>query len=152
MERLQAIEKFQADCGYDPDRIRTVVSPLLTAWYEEVRTQQEQRIEDALAELDKVGIHALTKPATAPAAKSSGSKSSIALVFHPSDETTFKDELLKRKKAHFVLTYDSGKVITTPWDAKNFQPTSDLRNNIKSKTFWRSGKAEGLVTVEAYID
>ena len=155
-QRLDAIKAFQAACGYDPVKIRTIVSPLMEKWYEEVRVIQEQCVSDTLDELKSIGLHALRPKITAgvPAATGgkTGKKLSTELIFHPTDEETFKNDLLLSKKAHFVLTYDSGAVKTTPWDAKNFDGTSNLRGNIQSKTFWRNRTKEGLTKVEAYID
>jgi hypothetical protein len=74
------------------------------------------------------------------------------IIFYPSDEEQFKNELLKTQKAHFVLTYQSGMIKTSPWTADHFEATSNLRANIQSKPFWRKKKQEGLVKVEVYID
>ena len=74
------------------------------------------------------------------------------LVFHPTDELAFKDALLKSRKAHFVLTYDSGAIKETSWDARSFEETSNLRRNIESKTFWRKRKSEGLIKVDVFVD
>lgn len=158
-ERLDKIRQFQKDCGYDPDKIRSSIGPLMKRKYEEVREAQEKCISDALDELRKAHIYALAaKPAATSAVpastakRSSGRATSVALIFYPEDEQKFKAELLKSKKAHFVLTYDSGAVKTTSWDAKNFEETSNLRKNLQSKTFWRNSKKEGLIKVEVYID
>ena len=74
------------------------------------------------------------------------------LIFYPADEHQFKMELLKGKKAHFVLTYSSGKTVTTPWNASSFDAGSNLRGNIQSRPFWRNKNKEGLVKVEVRID
>lgn len=79
-------------------------------------------------------------------------QSTTELVLYPSDVKKFKEQLLQRKKAHFVLTYDSGVQKIAPWNANDFKPTSNLRGNITSKTFWRHRVKEGLIKVEAYID
>ena len=79
-------------------------------------------------------------------------RSTTELVLYPSDAKKFKEQLLQRKKAHFVLTYDSGIQKITTWNANDFKPASNLRGNITSKPFWRNGKKEGLIKVEAYID
>lgn len=158
-ERLDKIRQFQEDCGYYPDKIRSTIGPLMKKKYEEVRLEQEKCISDTLEELKKVQIYALVaKSAVSSVAptiatkKSPKQKTAITLIFHPADEQEFKDKLLKRKSARFELTYDSGAVKTTPWNANDFKPTSNLRGNIQSKTFWRNGKKEGLIKVEAYID
>ena len=161
MARLKKIEDFQKDCGYDPDKIRTEISPLLNAHYAHIRDEQEKCIKNALDILDKAGIHTIvkspsvSKKATTPTSATTKSKkihSIPELIFHPSDEKLFKTELLKSQKAYFELTYDSGKTVKSPWDAKKFKSTSDLRGNIESKTFWRNKTREGLVKIEVFID
>ena len=155
-QRLDKIKAFQTACGYDPENIRNIVSPLMEKWYNEIRVIQEQCVSNTLDELKSIGLYAL-RPKTVTSmpvvtAGKSGKKLSTELIFYPSDEVIFKNDLLRSKKAHFVLTYDSGAVKTTSWDAKNFEESSNLRGNIQSKTFWRNGKKEGLIKVEAYID
>lgn len=161
-KRLKKIQDFQKACGYDPEKIRDVVSPLLKSHYDEVRAEQERRIDNALTLLNGVGIHPLSKPAlsttssTAPttptAAPAKARKAMPLLIFHPTDEKLFKAELLKSRNAYFVLTYDSGAVKQTPWDASDFKESSNLRGNIQSKTFWRTRNKDGLVKVEVFID
>lgn len=160
MARLKKIEDFQKDCGYDPDKIRTIVAPLLDAHYNHIRNEQELCIEKSLDMLKPAGIYAITKTISATGTVSSKSASTKTkktkniptLTFYPSDETLFKEELLKSKKAYFILTYNSGKKVKTLWDAKDFTVSSNLRGNIQSKTFWRNKSKEGLIKVEAFID
>ena len=157
MARLKKIQDFQRACGYDPEKIRNTVSPLLAAYYDHIRTEQEKTIATCLAKLDSVGICELTKeipsaPTMTSAAASTKHGTYPELVFVPADETIFKTELLKSKKAHFKLTYASGKQVISHWDASRFSSSSDLRGNIQSKTFWRSRAKEGLIKVEAFLD
>jgi hypothetical protein len=158
-ERLDKIKQFQMDCGYYPDKIRSTISPLMKKKYDEIRLEQEKCISDTLEELKKVQIYALAiKPepssgaAEAATTKKSPKRTTTNLIFHPAAEHEFKEKLLESKKARFVLTYDSGAIKTTPWDARNFEESSNLRGNIQSKTFWRNGHKEGLVKVEVFID
>lgn len=160
MARLKKIQDFQKKCGYDPDQIRAVVSPLMQAHYDAVRAEQESVISQALNALKKTGIvTSLTTPATTSSSAASVVTAKIKktgktpeLIFHPADEYQFKIELLKQKKAHFVLTYSSGKTVTTPWSASSFDAGSNLRGNIQSRPFWRSKNKEGLVKVEVFVD
>ena len=157
LKRLQLIKDFQKDCGYDPDKICSEVSSLLKAHYDHIRDEQEKCIENALLSLDKSGIHVLTKTISSSTTKSTISKtkkkaSLPELVFYPADEQLFKTELVKSKKAHFVLTYASGKKVTTPWSAFSFDSDSNLRGNIQSRPFWRNKTKEGLIKVEVFID
>ena len=56
MARLKKIQDFQKKCGYDPDRIRAVVSSMMQAHYDAIRVVQENAIDKALEELKQVGI------------------------------------------------------------------------------------------------
>ena len=152
-ERLDKIRAFQADCKYDPERIRDIVAPLMEKRYEEVRKEQEQWIEDTMAELSTIGIRALT-PATTSFVSTGGTSraSSTVLEFFPADKDQFKAELLVKKQARFVLFYDTGAVKTTVWKATAFDADSNLIGNIQSRPFWRSRKADGLIKVEVHID
>lgn len=158
MARLKKIQNFQKKCGYDPDQIRTVVSSMMQAHYDAIRVVQENMIDKALEELKQVGIVPcvmvpITTTATSSVAtKNSKTKNAPELVFHPADEDQFKAELMKQKKAHFVLTYSSGKTVITPWNASSFDSGSNLRGNIQSRPFWRNKNKEGLVKVEVFID
>ena len=159
MARLKKILDFQKKCGYDPDQIRAVVSSMMQAHYDAVRTEQENVINRALEELKQAGVvpcievPVTTATVTSSAAvKISKTKNVPELVFHPANEDHFKTELMKRKKAHFILTYSSGKTVTTPWNASSFDESSKLRGNIQSRPFWRNKSKEGLIKVEVFID
>lgn len=158
LARLKKIQDFQADNGYDPNKIRTVVSSIMQGHYDAMRAIQEAVIDQSMDELKKAGVvTVMAAPAPAVAASAVKSKPGKSgklpeLILNPADEELFKDALLKRKKAHFVLTYNTGKVITTPWDVHSLDSDSNLKKNIQSKTFWRSKTKEGLVKVEVYVD
>lgn len=164
LARLKKIKDFQSKCGYDPEKIRAVVSPILNLRYDEVRVEQEKYIKDALDALSIVGISSLHKkkvlslgaedstvvPAALPISKVG--KTLPELIFNPNDEGEFKQALLKSKKARFVLTYDSGHIKESFWNAESFDITSNLRGNIQSRPFWRNKSKEGLVKVEVVVD
>ena len=162
--RLDKIKAFQRKCGYDPEAIRKVISPLLNSRYDDVRKEQEKCLEDALNSLANVGIYpdiiktsymsAVSVTSATPSATITSKKRSTMpeLVFVPADESQFKEELLKTKKAHFVLTYASGHKKVSTWKAENFEASSGLKGNIQSRPFWRKKDSEGLVKVEVIID
>ena len=151
--RLEKIKEFQKLCGYDPEQIRSIVSPLMQARYDEVRTEQERYISDALDALEAINIYAVSAPIpSVTTSKGNRHRALPDIIFYPSDEEQFKNELLRTKKAHFVLTYQSGVIKTSPWMADRFDITSNLRANIQSKPFWRKKTQEGLLKVEVYIN
>ena len=162
--RLKKIKTFQSKCGYDPEKIRAVVSPILNLRYDEVRAEQEKYIKDTMDALKCAGVISTVKktsltstPASSTMSISTTSmpksrKSLPELIFVPSNEEQFKLALLKSKKARFVLTYDSGHVKESFWNAESFDVTSNLRGNIQSRPFWRNKNKEGLVKVEVVVD
>lgn len=159
-ERLKKIKEFQALCKYDPENIRKVISELLKERYVDLRTEQEQCIQKLLGKLKEAGIVSSVKKITiSDSDKGESSKQSrrtknlsTELIFFPADEKQFKDELLQKKKARFILTYDSGIVKESFWDAKSFDKTSNLRGNIQSRPFWRCRETEGLIRAEVHIE
>lgn len=152
-QRLEKIKEFQKLCGYDPQKIRSIVSPLMQARYDEIRRQQETCINEALTKLETINIHSVSiKNTSVVKPKPKSSKNTPDIIFHPADVAQFKSELLKRKRARFVLTYDSGAIKTTLWKAESFDINSNLKANIQSRPFWRKKVQEGLVCVEVHID
>lgn len=159
MARLKKIQDFQAKCGYDPEQIRAVVHPLVQAYYDAVRAEQEKMIVRLVDALKNTGITSCLsspvvafKPVKTVTTKSKKSSKTPELIFYPADELQFRTELLSRKKAHFVLTYASGKTVISPWKASSFDVGSSLRGNIQSRPFWRTKNKEGLIKVEVFID
>ena len=55
-ERLAKIEAFQKDCGYDAEIIKNTISDMMKKRYDEVRSDQEVCIENALEALKANGI------------------------------------------------------------------------------------------------
>jgi hypothetical protein len=152
-ERLELIRNFQNECGYDPQKIRNIVQPLLVARYEEIRVEQEKCIADALTALNYSNLKVTSaSPISSVLTKTRTRKSLPELSFFPADEQQFKKELLKSKRARFVLTYESGVVKESPWKCEAFDIDSNLKANIQSRPFWRRKDQEGLVKVEVHIN
>jgi len=146
-ERIQRIKQWQKECCYDPSFIRDKIQPLLNLWYDDIRKQQEERVAMALKE---TGLPVLKTIVTAKMPL--GSKRFIPeLIFSPCNETVFKKELIRTKKAIFTLYYESGAIKSSPWNAENFDENSNLRGNIQSRPFWRDKKKDGLLKVEVSI-
>ncbi len=157
-DRLDKIEAFQKACGYDPVQIRNTLKPFLQSCYDDIRKKQEDSINDALNQLKSAGCSLITLSFTAKtsAAKTvsttkKGRSGLPDLIFYPADERRFKAELIKKKKANIVLTYDTGIKKFTSWKADRFTASSDLRGNIESKTFWRDRNKDGLIKVEVFV-
>lgn len=113
----------------------------------------ERYISDALDALGAINIYAVSAPIpSVTTSKGNRHRALPDIILYPSDEEQFKNELLRTKKAHFVLTYQSGVIKTSPWMADRFDITSNLRANIQSKPFRRKKTQEGLLKVEVHID
>lgn len=152
--RLQKIKDFQKKCGYNPEQIRDIVSPILKARYNELRVEQEKCIQHTLNALKNAGVSANIDPLfpTTTTTEPIKRKLPLELIFHPANAEEFKIQLLQSKTAHFELTYDTGITKIIPWNAERFKASSNLKGNIESKTFWRNNEVEGLVKVEVFID
>ena len=149
MERLQKIKDFQKLCGYNPEEITKKISAKLSEIYDEIREEQEQRISDLIA---LSGLTPLTPVVSVSnQVVNKKQKFETELIFYPSDLNLFKKELINKKKATIILTYDTGRVKTIDWVANNFSVDSDLKGNIQSKSFWRTRKSDGLIKVEVKL-
>ncbi len=156
--RLNKIKQFQKDCGYDPNKIRNVLRPLLSGHYQDVREAQKNTVNKMINQLGGIGIKELVPvQANRPSGRGSSGKNTPRIAFYISNvavsKDVFKAELIKKKEACFSLTYDSGKVVSTKWNAKKrFDDNSDLISNVQSRPFWRKWKTEGLLKVDVLID
>jgi hypothetical protein len=81
------------------------------------------------------------------------SKRDIKYTFFPSEEE-FRSELFDKKRAYIKIIYENGDEEIKDWDAINFKNSSNLRGNINSKTWFRSGYTknnqkviEGLLSI-----
>lgn len=146
--RLRKIENFQKACGYDPEDMRKKLIPLLEKRYAEIREEQEKSIADAIS---ATGMKMLVAKTPILSNKRKRKKILPDIVLHPENECDFKQELLKKKSATFILTYNSGAVKTSTWKAENFSKESNLMANIQSRPFWRNKDKEGLIRVEVRI-
>lgn len=149
-ERLQKIKDFQTECGYDPEKIKNIVSTIMVSHYDEIRELQERCISKCVDALKVAGVQIIS-PKTIVTTTHKARTSVPELLFHPKDENQFKEELLKTKKARFVLTYQDGAVKESIWNAENFSSSSNLKGNIQSRPFWRNKATDGLIKVEVYI-
>lgn len=147
--RLEKIQEFQRINKYDPELIRRTVSPYLTKLYDEIRVEQESRIDEAV---QLTGLPVLT-PIQKSYVSGNTKKNSqdVPVILIPSNPDDFKEELLKKKTANITLTYADGSVHYSVWKANNFDQSSNVMGNIKSRPFWRTRKTEGLVEVKIEI-
>jgi hypothetical protein len=72
------------------------------------------------------------------------------LLFYPTDEETFKLQLLKNKEAEIVTYRNDGSREINHWKANRFSPTSSLKGNIWSGPL-RGWKEKGIVKAEFSI-
>ena len=71
------------------------------------------------------------------------------IILIPANSKEFKRQLLKVKKAKRTLVYKDGSIKEA---ASNFKESSGLMNNIKSASYWRNRKENGLSQVILKIE
>lgn len=168
-ERIQNIKDFQVAM---PAKHTDLTAAMKQQWKNRWNAleQELKKTEDMLMDMKRqlygTGISAKQNKQACPNSKHTSSTTktstknvgvgtgglSTQLVFQPANEQQFKKDLLKSKKAHFVLTYKSGEEKTISWNAKDFKVTSNLRGNITTRSFWKNRIKEGLIKVEVSID
>lgn len=74
------------------------------------------------------------------------------VILIPANPEEFKRQLLKVKKAKRTLVYKDGSIKEATWNASDFKEASGLMNNIKSTSFWRNRKKNGLSQVILKIE
>ena len=148
--RLDKIKEFQKKYKYDPVAIQKLLSPYLSNLYDEIRVEQEKRIDEAVK---LTGLPPLV-PFTNISKSSKGNKvpsQDVPVYLTPSNPETFKQEILNSKLAKITLIYDSGAIKTSVWKANSFDSSSSVMGNIKSRPFWRSRKSDGLIEVRIEV-
>lgn len=60
------------------------------------------------------------------------------IIWNPIGEDNFKKALLKAKKVYITWEYCNGKKETKLWNADDVTDTTNLRNNIESRSQWRN--------------
>ena len=74
------------------------------------------------------------------------------VILIPANPEEFKRQLLKVKKAKRTLVYKDGSIKEATWNASDFKESSGLMNNIKSASYWRNRKENGLSQVILKIE
>ena len=144
-ERIKKIKEFQKINGYDPNLIKQKLSAYLTKLYDDIREEQEAHIDEAVK---LTGLPVLVPNVRTPAKKGSNKGYiNVPVLLNPSDPEEFKEELLKKKLANITLNYADGSHRESVWKANNFDSTSNVMENIKSRPFWRTRKSDGLIEV-----
>ena len=144
-ERIKKINEFQKINGYDPDLVKQKLSAYLTKLYDDIRGEEEARIDEAVK---LIGLPVLVPEVRTPTQKGSNKGyKDVPVHLTPSDPEDFKKELLKKKLANITLNYADGSHRESIWKANNFDSTSNVMGNIKSRPFWRTRKSDDLIEV-----
>ena len=72
---------------------------------------------------------------------------SLEIVYYPSNEQEFKNNLLQEKKAFVLLHKIDGSKELKEWNAQNISPTSDVNANLRSG-YLRGWKNKGIFKAE----
>lgn len=78
-------------------------------------------------------------------------KQALDIEFIPSDDNTFKNELIRTKQAKRTWFFKDGRVIQDLWKANKFNKDSNLRSNIHSTQQARNSQETGLYKVRLEI-
>ena len=86
------------------------------------------------------------RPATAPA-------DALPFRFDPGPADKFKRELLRTKTAEMTIHYQDGHTVQKIWNAPNFQESSNLLGNLRSRPEFRQGEWQrsGIASVDLKI-
>lgn len=72
---------------------------------------------------------------------------SLEIVFYPSDEHDFQQELIKTQKAFLLIHMADGSTNYKEWKASNITESSNIRANLRSG-YLRGWKRRGIVKAE----
>jgi hypothetical protein len=75
------------------------------------------------------------------------SKETLPIKLYPADQELFKSELLRTRNASVEIHYSDGKKDIKRWPANNFKESSDLMQNIRSKSYLRQWQKRGIAKV-----
>lgn len=149
MKRLEKIKEFQRECKYDPTAIQQSVSSYFAKIYDEIRAEQEARIDKAIA---MAGLTPIADYSSQKAVRTRSQSQDIPVILSPSNPEDFKTKFLERKMAIIKLTYaDETKDKEHIWKADKFDASSNVMGNIKSRPFWRKRVEQQLVSVEITV-
>jgi hypothetical protein len=72
---------------------------------------------------------------------------SLEIIYYPSDERSFKQALLKTRKAYILLHIVDGTTELKEWNASDFGVNSDVNRNLRSG-YLRGWKNKGIFKAE----
>ncbi len=83
-----------------------------------------------------------------------GQGSTLPITLDPQDSADFLDALLRTKEAWLEESHSDGRTEFHRWDASRMQRTSNVINNLRSKTRYRQGMWQelGIVSLRASIE
>ena len=97
--------------------------------------------------LDGSPLLVLDRETNAPSAKQThrgGQGSVLPITLEPQNPEDFKAALLRTKEAWIEELYRNGRKEVRPWDASRMKPSSNVSNNLRSKSRYRRGTWQEL--------
>lgn len=78
----------------------------------------------------------------------------LPITLDPPNSDSFRDALLRTKKAWIQVTYQDARTEVQPWNAGNMSVTSNVIGNLRSRPAFRSGawQKNGIASVRATIE
>lgn len=146
-ERAARIEAFIAQSGYAEKAKRLGGLQAHCETMYRIVDGMCRTAKQVLAERLEAGENGAT-----PAAQRGGQKrGGLPLTFVPDgSETVFKEALLRKRRAWFLITYQDGGEESRPWSALRMSEQSGVVNNVRSQ--FRNWREMGIKSVVVSIN
>jgi hypothetical protein len=78
----------------------------------------------------------------------------LPITLDPEEDQTFRDALLKTRRATITLHFSDGRTEIRPWRASSFRATSNVMRNLRSRPDFRQGawQRSGIVRVHVSVE
>jgi len=80
-----------------------------------------------------------------------GTQHTLPITLDPEDDQTFRDALLKTRRATITLYFSDGRTERRPWRASSFRATSNVIRNLRSRPDFRQGAWQRLGIVRVHV-
>ena len=139
-----------------PKTYRTTLPQMNTRAWESLRSHLEPFAAAAeRLRMESFAVDETAKRKQKPSKTASGkaSDSHLPISLDPPGQDAFKAALLVTKKAEIEVVYSDGHVVTQPWSASKFSPTSSVIGNLRARPKFRAGvwQAAGIVELRVRV-
>lgn len=154
-ERIRSIERFMADSGYEQNMEKLKDLQLFCyKEYEMIKTMCEANkkyFQAFLQQPTQINEHDGGGYFVNEASLQQDEEEALLIEFEFNPIGEFKQKLLEAKKAYITEFYLDGKKKVVAWNANRLTESSNLMNNIRSKTNYRKGMYQQLGIEKLYV-